>query len=181
MTREDAKNVIKNLNLTDRDKRTFQNFQPLAQHFKPHVGNILLTEEAGSRTIGEDEYTTLTLAPENGQGAKVPVTLAFDVRNFFVNGKSIRTLGTEGDIDAAVANLAAFEVQDVKPTGFHPMLSSKAAVETGYYGKEASKMEQADWRKLGEAYNASDDMKAAADETVGADREIHEIHIVPVN
>lgn len=179
MNRKEAKELIKNLALNDNDRRTFQTFQPLGKLMETHKGKILLTAGVGTREIQDKDYTELTLAPENGDGVKVNVTLAYDARNLFVGGKSLSEIGREGQVEDAVANLASFQVDEVEFTSEYPWKRSQAAQMLGFVDKDATEMTNADWTNLRKTYESSEAMRKAADD-VSDIFEICKIHITPV-
>ncbi len=176
MSIEESKKLVEGIVLNENDKRTFQTFQPLGKLMETQKGNLLLTAAVGTRNIQDKDYTELTVKPANGEGLDVKITLAYDSRNLFVDGKSLSDIGKEGDALDAVANLAAFQVDSVDFTGHYPWKRSRAAEILGFTDKDD--MTDKDWSTLREKYESNDDMKAAAD-GVSDIFEISQIHISP--
>lgn len=182
MTIKEAQAYAKGIDLTDADKRSFEDFQPLAEQFKPFLdsGDTVLMINSERRTIVEREVTQLTLEPQNSDNKAVKLVLAFNNRNIYVGGKSLKEIG-EKDIDAAMTAVGAFKVESIDLTGEYPMRRSVAAETEELLPTKV--FTDADWSKLRKTYNSSPEMrKAAVNETYDAAPryEIPHIEISPV-
>lgn len=182
MERKDSFEIIANLGekLNENDKKTFTPFMPLGATMEKHKGNVLLTSNVGTREIQGADYTTLTLTPENNVGPAVPFTIAYDSRSLYVDGKSLRDIGRDADIETAVSNLAAFTVKDVEFTGTYPWKRSKAAETLKFVDVDSDDMTNADWESLKKVYEGSEEMQGPAD-GINDIFQIVKVHITPLS
>lgn len=170
----DAKKLVASLELTDADKRSFETFQPLAAQMKKfeESGVTVVTVDSDVRTINDREVTELHLAPENGEDTPLKMVLAYNNRNIYVDGSSLKEIG-EKDIDNAIGTLAAFKVDSVEMTGEYPMRRSKAAEALGFL--PTKEFTNADWTTLRAKYDSDETLRKAADSPVYDARELFEI------
>lgn len=183
MTIEQAKDYAKSIDLTDADKRSFEDFQPLAEQFKPFLadGDTVIMTNSEVRDILDRKVTQLFLEPVDSENKPVKLVLAFNNRNIYVDGKSLRTLG-EKDIDVPMTALGAFKVKSIEMTGEWPMRRSAAAEAEGLLPTKV--FTDADWSTLRKTYESSAEMKkAAVNESydAAARYEIPHIEITPVD
>lgn len=182
MTIEEAKKYAKSIDLTVADKRSFEDFQPLAEQMKAFLDNNDTVIMTGSevRNIIDRDVTQFTLSPVDSDTKPVNLVLAFNNRNIYVDGVSLKALG-EKDIDSVMPALAAFIVKSVNLTGEWPMRRSIAAQELGLVPSPT--LTDAQWSSLRKKYEGDADMrKAATDEAYDArlSYEIPHIEISPI-
>lgn len=181
MTVEEAIKYAKSIELTDADKRSFEDFQPLAKQMQGFLDgdDTVLIINSEVRTIAEREVTQLTLEPVDSDTNPIKLVLAFNNRNIFVNGETLKSIG-EKDIDVAMAAIGAFKVKSVDMTNEWPMRRSLAAQNLGLL--PTKKFTDADWALLRKEYESPDNRKAATDEVYDAAPryEIPHVEISPV-
>jgi hypothetical protein len=174
MNVENAKKLVKSIDLTDADKRSFETFQPLAGQMTKFAesGVTVVTVDTDQRTINERQVTEFHLAPADNDAAPLKMILAYNNRNIYVDGVSLKDIG-EKDIDTAVGTLAAFKVDSVEMTGEYPMRRSKAAEALGFL--PTKEFTSADWSALRAKYDSEESLRKAADSPVYDARDLFEI------
>lgn len=182
MKRDEAKKYVANLELTGDDKRSFETFQPLADAMKEFAksGVVVVTSDSEVRTINERDFTELHLQAEDGDDSPVKVIMAYNNRNIYVEGESLKEIG-EKNIDNAIGSLAAFKVDSVDMTGEYPMRRSVAAEALNFL--PTKEFTNADWTTLRTKYEENADNRKAAGSALYDARplfEIPKIHITPV-
>jgi hypothetical protein len=181
MDLKESQNILSGLSgkLTENDKRTFVVAESFGKQMSAYQDKTLHTIGAEQKVYNEQKYTALKFGPVEGKGKNIDMVIAFNARNVYVDGKSIRQIGQDGEAEDALSNLAMFTVDKIEETNTYPWTRSKAAENLGLLNKPSDEYTQQDWNKLRAEYEAAAANQRAAS-GVSDLFEIVNVHITPV-